>query len=81
MRVLPVGSLPVKRWVFALFLVAIAVSGAANAVLVMTSLVQRQQIQGCREVLGLLERPAVIREAVPAPHYIKGTRIYQDFEN
>lgn len=35
---------------------------------------------GCREVLGLLERPAVSPAAQPPRQYIHGTRSYQDVE-
>ncbi len=81
MRIVPPGAIVLRRWwLLPLILVWLL---ASNVNLVLTAYRAREyrmQAEGCREMLQILGRPAVFREPTPAPKFIKGTRIYQDFE-
>jgi hypothetical protein len=80
MRIVPPGSIAVRKWWLALIMVWLVASNVNLAITAYRARQLRIQAQGCREVLQLLEHPAVFREAVPPPKFVKGTRIYQDFE-
>jgi hypothetical protein len=80
MRIVPPGSIAVRKWWLALVMLWLVAANVGLAGWVYRARQNAIQAQGCREVLQLLEHPAVFREAIPAPKFIKGTRIYQDFE-